>query len=145
MNIIDSSGWVEYFTNGKNAEFFSIPMRDTENLVVPTICLYEVFKLVLREISEEMALETIGPMLSGQIAELTPQLALEAARLSLIYKLAMADSIILATAQIYNAVLWTQDEHFKDIEGAKYIVKTAKHTSPRIPGIEKGNPKTRRT
>jgi predicted nucleic acid-binding protein len=123
MNVVDSSGWVEYLTDGKNAEFFSATIHDTENLATPTICLYEVFKRVLIEYGDEIALDTMGPMWSGQIVDLTPQLALEAARLVVDLKLAMADSLILATARTYNATLWTQNEHFKGIEGVKYIEK----------------------
>jgi predicted nucleic acid-binding protein len=123
MNVVDSSGWVEYLTDGKNAEFFSVTIHDTENLATPTICLYEVFKRVLSEYGDEIALDTMGPMWSGQIVDLTPQLALEAARLSFDLKMAMADSLILATARTYNATLWTQNEHFKGIEGVKYIEK----------------------
>ena len=121
MNIIDSSGWLEYFTDGPNAGFFAQPIQDAKNLVTPTICLYEVFKRVLALFGEERALGTAGSMCVGEIAELTRQIALDAALLSTDLKLAMADSIILATARTYDATLWTQDAHFKDIEGVRYI------------------------
>src|SRR3989304_588131 len=99
MNVVDSSGWVEYLTDGKNAEFFASPICDTENLAIPTVCLYEVFKRILLEFGEETALDAMGPMWSGHITELSSQLALEAARISTELKLAMANSIIFATAQ----------------------------------------------
>ena len=121
MNIIDSSGWLEYFTDGPNAGFFAQPIQDADNLVTPTICLYEVFKRVLALFGEERALGTAGSMCVGEIAELTRQIALDAALLSTDLKLAMADSIILATARAHDATLWTQDAHFKDIEGVRYI------------------------
>ncbi len=126
MNIVDSSGWIEYTTDGENASFFERPIRDTNNLLVPTVCIYEVFKRVLREFGEERALDVIGLMSLGTIAELDRQIAINAAQLSNASKLAMADSIILATAQLHNAVLWTQDEHFKDMTGVKYIEKKYK-------------------
>jgi predicted nucleic acid-binding protein len=123
MHVIDSSGWVEYLVNGTNADFFASPIQDRENLIIPTICLYEVFKRVLSEFGEDKALETVGEMLSGIVVELDRDIAIRAAQISLESKLAMADSIILATARIYDAMLWTQDVHFKDLDGVKYIEK----------------------
>ncbi len=123
MNVIDSSGWVEYFVNGPNAKFFASPIEDRENLLVPTICLYEVFKRVLLEFGEDRALETVGEMLSGIVVELDRNIAIDAARTSVEFKLAMADSMIFATARANDAMLWTQDEHFKDLDGVKYIEK----------------------
>ena len=125
MNIVDSSGWLEYFTGGHNAGFFAQAIQDEKNLVTPTICLYEVFKRVLALLGEERALETVGSMCVGEIVDLTRQIAIDAAFLSTELKLSMADSIILATARSYAATLWTQDAHFKDIEGVRYIVKVA--------------------
>ena len=123
MNVVDSSGWIEYAADGENAEFFKRPIRDVENLLVPTVCLYEVFKIVLRQFGEETALELIGQMSSGTLVDLDRQIAINAAKISTELKLAMADSIILATARLHNATLWTQDEHFKDLDGVKYIEK----------------------
>jgi predicted nucleic acid-binding protein len=123
MNVVDSSGWIEYAADAENAEFFKRPIRDLENLLVPSMCVYEVFKRVLREFGEETALEVIGQMSSGRIVDLDRQIAINAAKLSNESKLAMADSVILATARLYEATLWTQDEHFKEIEGVKYIEK----------------------
>ena len=123
MNVVDSSGWIEYFVNGRNADFFNSPIRDTDNLLVPTICLYEVFKRILLELGEDEALQVTGIMSLGTIVELNRDIAIHAANISLKLKLAMADSIILATARVNNATLWTQDEHFKGSEGVKYIKK----------------------
>jgi len=125
MNVVDSSGWIEYFVNGRNANFFNSPIRDTDNLLVPTICLYEVFKRILLELGEDEALQVTGIMSLGTIVELNRDIAIHAANISLELKLAMADSIILATARVNNAKLWTQDEHFKGSEGVKYIEKKA--------------------
>lgn len=123
MNVIDSSGWVEYFVNGPNARFFASPIEDGENLIVPTICLYEVFKRVLLEFGEDKALETIGEMFSGRVMDLDRDTAIRAAQTSIELRLAMADSIIFATARINGATLWTQDEHFKDLDKVKYVKK----------------------
>jgi predicted nucleic acid-binding protein len=123
MNVIDSSGWIEYLTDGPNANFFAAAINDSENLITPTICLYEVFKRILLTFGEEKALEISGAMSSEQVVGLNRDLAIAAAQLSVEQKLAMADSIILATARTHNATLWTQDAHFKDLEGVRYIEK----------------------
>ena len=123
MNIVDSSGWIEYFEDGSNADYFSFPIRDVENLLIPVICVYEVFKRMCLKRGEEDALKAAGFMALGMEIELNREVAISAAHLSLELKLAMADSIILATAQAYNATLWTQDEHFEAIPGVKYIAK----------------------
>ena len=123
MNVVDSSGWIEYFVNGRNADFFNSPIRDTDNLLVPTICLYEVFKRILLELGEDEALQVTGIMSLGTIVELNRDIAIHAANISLELKLAMADSIILATARDHDATLWTQDAHFKGMDGVKYIEK----------------------
>lgn len=121
MNVVDSSGWIEYLIDSPNADFFSSPIRDSEYLIVPTICLYEVFKRVLLKLGDDKALKTIGQMSLGTVVDLDRNIAIQAAQISLELKLAMADSIILATAHTYNATLWTQDEHFKGLEGVRYI------------------------
>lgn len=123
MNLIDSSGWIEYITGEKNAGFYDLPINDTENLLVPVVCIYEVFKRVFREFGEERALETVGLMTLGQVIDMDRQTAISAALISLDLKLAMADSIILAITREHDAILWTQDEHFKGLTGVKFIKK----------------------
>jgi predicted nucleic acid-binding protein len=123
MNVIDSSGWLEYFADGGNADFFASAIEDTNNLLVPVICIYEVFKRILQQNGTNEAQQHIGDMKLGKIIELDESLALSAAILSADLKLPMADSLILATARANNATLWTQDEHFKDLDGVKYIEK----------------------
>ena len=123
MNVVDSSGWVEYFRQGKNAEFFTPPIQDLDNLLVPSICMYEVFKRIFQELGEENALQAVGIMCSGREVALGRKISIEAAKISIDLKLAMADSIILATARASDASLWTQDAHFKEIDGVRYIEK----------------------
>jgi toxin FitB len=126
MNVIDSSGWLEYFIGGKNAAFFAPAIEDTANVIVPTISIYEVFKRTLVEKNRDDALEAIALMYEGRIVDLDREIALIAAELSFALKLPMADSLILATARVNKATLWTQDEHFKGMEGVKYIEKKEK-------------------
>lgn len=123
MNVVDSSGWLEYFADGGNADFFAPAIEDTKSLLVPVICLYEVFKKILQQNGINEAQVHVSDMKQGKIIELDESLALSAAKLSADLKLPMADSLILATARANDAVLWTQDEHFKDLDGVKYIEK----------------------
>jgi predicted nucleic acid-binding protein len=123
MNIVDSSGWLEYFAEGENADFFAPVIEDIGNLIVPVVSVYEVFKRILLVQGIEMAELRIADLYKGQQMDLTAPLALSAAQISVEYKLPMADSLILATARAYDATLWTQDEHFKDIPGVKFIEK----------------------
>lgn len=118
-HIVDSSGWLEYFADGKSAAFFAPAIEDTENLLVPVITIYEVFKKVLRERGENDALQIASLMQSGRVIELDASLAMEAAR----YSLPLADSPIYATALRHGATLWTQDEHFKDLAQVRFSPK----------------------
>jgi len=123
MNLVDSSGWLEYFGKGANGAVFAPLIHNTPELIVPTVCIYEVFKHIALLRDEEEALQAIGWMTLGLVVELNQELALLAAVLSLEKKLPMADSMILATAQTYHATLWTQDEHFKGMDGVQYVEK----------------------
>jgi predicted nucleic acid-binding protein len=123
MNVVDSSGWLEYFVDDTNADFFAPAIEDEANLIVPTISVYEVFKRILVEMGKELALEAVAMMYGGKVIDLTREIALSAAQTSLDFKLPMADSIILATARTENATLWTQDEHFRDMQGVMYVEK----------------------
>ncbi|MBN1451551.1 MAG: type II toxin-antitoxin system VapC family toxin [Anaerolineales bacterium] len=123
MNIVDSSGWLEYFAEGSNADFFAPAIEDTKNLLVPVICVYEVFKKILQQSGISDAQIHISDMKQGKVIEIDESLALSAAKLSADLKLPMADSFILAAARANDAILWTQDEHFKDLDGVKYIEK----------------------
>lgn len=123
MNVIDSSGWLEYFADGPNASFFSRPLQKTSELVVPTITLYEVFKAVLRQRNESDALQAVALMQQGSVVDLTSGIAILAAKLSTELRLPMADSIILSSARTYGAVIWTQDSDFEGIDGVEYIAK----------------------
>jgi predicted nucleic acid-binding protein len=123
MNIVDSSGWLEYFAEGSNADFFAPAIEDTKHLLVPVICMYEVFKKLLQQSGDQEAQIHVSDMKQGRIIEIDESLALSAAKLSAALKLPMAESLILAAARANNATLWTQDEHFKNLDGVKYIGK----------------------
>jgi predicted nucleic acid-binding protein len=122
-NVVDSSGWLEYVDGGTNAQSFEAAVLAVDRLVVPTICILEVFKRMLREKGEDAALDVVGQMRQGFVVDLDADLALEAARLGIALKLPLADSAVLATARLHNALIWTQDEHFQGMEGVRYIRK----------------------
>ncbi|MCL2161618.1 MAG: type II toxin-antitoxin system VapC family toxin [Betaproteobacteria bacterium] len=123
MNVVDSCGWLEYFADGPNAEFFASAIEATEELLVPALTLFEVFKRILQQRTEADALRAVALMRQGRVVELTDTLALGAARLSVDLKLPLADSIILHTARAFGAELWTQDAHFAGIAGVSYTAK----------------------
>jgi len=123
MNLVDSCGWLEYFADSPYADFYSTAIEDTGNLIVPTICILEVFKRVLQQRGEDDAIQAAALMHQGQVVSLDASIALRAAKIGHELKLPLADSVILATAQAYGALVWTQDSDFKDIDGIKYIQK----------------------
>lgn len=120
MNVVDSSAWLEYFANGPNASFFSKAIETTDELVVPSLSLFEVFKRILQQRDENDAIRAIAIMQQGMVVDLDSPLALSAARLSVENKLPLADSVILASAREYDATLWTQDADFQGLKGVKY-------------------------
>lgn len=124
MNVVDSSAWIEYFVGGENSEEFAPAIEATEDLVVPSLCLYEVFKRTSQLRGEGSALEAVAVMLAGDVVDLSASLALEAAKISLGEDLPMADAVILATSRRAGATLWTQDAHFASITGVEYRAKT---------------------
>lgn len=124
MNLVDSSGWLEYWSDGPNSAFFAPAIEDVENLLVPTISLYEVFKRVLLERGEAAALSVAAQMKEGKLVELTEPIALQAAKTSASLRLPMADAIMLATARRHEATLWTQDGDFEGIDGVQFRAKS---------------------
>jgi len=121
MIVVDTSGWIEYFFDGENADIFSPLIENTQHLVVPVICLYEVFKKVSMATDDAKALRAVAHMKLGRVVDVTETIALSAARISFKYKIPMADSLILAATWSEHAVLWTQDEHFKGLPGVEYL------------------------
>ncbi len=123
MNLVDSSGWLEYFADGQNARFFAPALEDTENLIVSTINIYEVFKRILQQRGEDAALQAVALMHQAGVVDVTSPIAMDAVKLSTDLKLPMADSLILATARTYSAILWTQDAHFDGLPNIRFKKK----------------------
>ena len=127
MNLVDTSGWIEYFFAGPNARHFTEPIENTARLLVPTICLYEVFKKINVVGNEAQALQAVAQMREGLVLELTEGIALSASLISIKNKLPMADSMIYASALANDATIWTQDIDFKNFPGVKYIKARTKN------------------
>lgn len=123
MNLVDSSGWLEWLTDGKNADQFAPAILNTTELLVSSINLYEVYKKVLLERDEQTAVQVLGLMQQGQVVDVDTTLAVSGAQISQKYKLPLADSLIYATAQRFAATLWTQDADFKGLAGVEYFPK----------------------
>jgi len=123
MNVVDSSAWLEYFADGPNAAHFARAIETTRALIVPTLSLFEVFRRVTQQRGDDEALRVVAVMEQGKVVDLDRATALAAARLSLDHSIAMADSIMLATAQRHGAILWTQDADFEGLPGTRFFAK----------------------
>jgi len=124
MNVVDSSCWLEYFAGSEVGDAVAPVLDDLENLVVPSITIYEVFKKLLVETDEDRALLAVAHMKQGRIVELDSDLAIYSAKIGKDFKLAMADSIIYATTLKFSCKLWTQDKHFVGLTGIQYFEKS---------------------
>ncbi len=123
-NVVDSSAWLSYFADDANAKKFSKPIEDIANLIVPSITITEVFKVVLRQSSEDNALQAIAHMEQGKVVSLNSALAINAAKYGIELKLPLADSIIYATGKKFDALIWTQDDDFEGLDGVEFLSKT---------------------
>jgi len=121
VNLVDSSGWLEFFVDGPNASFFEPALAAKDDLIVPTLALFEVFKVALRERGEDAAVQAVAAMRQGRVIDMNEEIALRAARISLAHRLPLADSIIAATAARCDAEIWTQDRHFEGLPGIHFI------------------------
>lgn len=123
MNVVDSCGWLEYFADAANADFFAGAIEDVDHLIVPSVSIFEVFKRILQQRGENEAIRAVAMMRQGAVVDLDTTLAMQAAHLSVQHKLPLADSLILATAQMNSATVWTQDRDFEGIPDVRYTEK----------------------
>ena len=123
MNLVDSSAWLEYFAGGTLAGQVARPIEQTDKLLVPTIVIYEVGKRVMQQRGEDVALQVVAVMHQGTVVDLDATIALNAAQLALTHKLPLADSVILATARLHEATIWTLDADFKGLSGVRYLAR----------------------
>lgn len=123
MNLVDSSGWMEYFADGKNAKHFALVIQDVENLAVSVINIYEVYKKILQHRDENSAIEAIAIMQQAEILEVTAQIAIDGAKVSIENEIPMEDSLIIATTRSVDAKIWTQDYDFKGFDNVMFFKK----------------------
>lgn len=123
MNVVDSCAWLEYFADGPNAGEFARPIETTRSLIVPTLSLFEVFTRIAQQRGEDEGLRAVAVMEQGRVIDLDRATALAAARVSIDHRIAMADSIMFATAQRHGAILWTQDADFDGLPGTRYFAR----------------------
>jgi predicted nucleic acid-binding protein len=121
--VLDSSGWIEFFADGPYADEFATRLRKPANVVAPTVAIYEVYKWIKRERSEEEALDAVATMKRTVVADLTEEIALTAADLSLAHGIGMADAMMLAFARAFGAELVTTDSGFVGISGVTVFSK----------------------
>ena len=125
MIVVDSSGWLEFLTDGVLADEYANRLRQPASVITPTIVVYEVYKHAKRLLSEEDAVNAVSAMQKTRVVPLTDELALIAADLSLLHKLPMADAIVLATAQSHNADVITSDADFDGVPGVVFLPRRA--------------------
>jgi len=123
--VVDSSGWIEFFTDGPLADAYAGRLRRLGTVITPVIVVYEVYKRLKRELSEDDAVLAVSAMQRSQVVSIDQELALTAADLSLEHGLAMADAMVLATARKFQAELVTSDRDFEDVAGVTYLPKKA--------------------
>ncbi|WCL50813.1 type II toxin-antitoxin system VapC family toxin [Leptospira sp. GIMC2001] len=123
MNVVDSSGWLEYFSGSSRSDLFAEAIEKTNELLVPSISIFEIFKKVCKEHGEDKALKIVAHMQQGRVIDLDSRIAIYAAKVSINKNIPMADSLIYSTAYLNNAILWTQDNDFRGLEGVKFFNK----------------------
>jgi predicted nucleic acid-binding protein len=123
MKLVDSCGWLEYLADTVNADNFADAINDFDNLIVPTICITEVFKKVLKEKGENDALIIAAMMKQGKVVNLDDNIALMSAKYGVEYNLPLVDSIVYATGKKFKAEILTQDSDFKDLSGVVFFNK----------------------
>lgn len=123
MNIVDTSGWLEYFADSPLAGNYATAIENTDELLVPSIVLHEVFKKIALAYDENKAFQAIAQLKQGQVLDVDEAIALYAGKISIEKHLPMADALIYATAVLHHATIFTQDAHFEGLPQVKYFAK----------------------
>ncbi len=122
-NVVDSSAWLAYLADEPTAADFAPAIETTARLVVPAICVLEVFNIVARQRGEGAALQAVALLQQGLVVDLDATLAISAARLGAAHRLPLADSIVYATARAVQGTVWTQDDDFATLPDVEYRAK----------------------
>ena len=125
MNVVDSSGWVEYFQDSPRADLFAAPIEARDSLLVPTIALFEVHKVLSRSLSEDLVTRCLDVMRLGRVLDLTDKRAIAASKVARQHRLALADAAMYSIAQEHSATIWTQDMDYDGLPGVRFFNKQA--------------------
>ena len=123
MNVVDSSGWIEYLTDSKRADMFAAPIEQRDQLLVPTIALFEVHKILSRSLNEDMVDRCLDVMRLGRVLDLTDRRAVAASKIARQHRLALADAAMYSMAREHSATFWTQDVDYDGLPGVRYFTK----------------------
>jgi toxin FitB len=123
MNVVDSSGWIEFFTAGASGLLFKPVIEQRDQLLVPAINIYEVYKILSRKLPAGAVQSCLDVMRQGRVLDLTDKRAVAAADIAAKHKLAMADAVIYSMAREFDGTLWTQDVDYKGLAGVRYFEK----------------------
>jgi toxin FitB len=123
MNLVDSSGWIEYLQNSPRADLFAAAIEDRDRLLVPTIALYEVHKILSRALPQALLVQCLDAMRRGRVLDFTDARAIAASGVANQFKLAMADAAMYSIALEFGATFWTQDVDYQGLEGVRYFAK----------------------
>ena len=123
MNVVDSSGWIEYLQDTDRADLFADAIEDRYALLVPTIALFEVHKVVSRSLPADLVQRCLDVMRLGRVLDLTDPRAIAASQVAAKHKLAMADAAMYSMAQEFSATFWTQDVDYRGLDGVQYCAK----------------------
>ena len=125
MNVVDSSGWVEYFQDSDRADLFALAVEQRDQLLVPTIALFEVHRVLSRKLPAELVDRCLDVMRLGRVLDLTDRRAVAASKVSRQHRLAFADAAMYSMAQEHGASFWTQDVDYQDLPGVRYFARPA--------------------
>ena len=123
MNVVDSSGWVEYFQDSPRADFFAAAIERRSELLVPVVALYEVHKILSRKVSADVVDQFLDVMRLGRVLEITDLRAVTASRAANLHNLAMADAMMYSMAQEFSATFWTQDVDYQALPNVRFLPK----------------------
>ena len=123
MNVVDSSGWIEFFQAGLNGPVFKPVIEDRHHLLVPTIALFEVHKVLSRSLGDALVTQCLDVMRLGRVLDVTDAHAIAASKVARRHGLAMADALMYSMAQEKGAIFWTQDVDYNGLSGVQYFAK----------------------
>jgi len=123
MNVVDSSGWIEYLAGSGRADLFALPIEQRDQLLVPTIALFEVHKVLSRSLPADLVDRCLDVMRLGSVLDFTDSRAVAASRVSRLHRLALADAAMYSMAQEHEAIFWTQDIDYDGLPGVRYFPK----------------------